>query len=217
MSIRIDVSILKRITNVDQERNIYVHPNPVARDIFWQRLEKIYKYITEYTEKNYLVLDFGGGSGIFAKTLCSFFNQVEIVDLDTSCAHNIKNEFKLKNLEIITNDISSFIPKHKYDLIIAADILEHFRELEIPLKFIITNLKENGLLIVSLPTENKLYEVGRKILRKEKPADHYHSSDKVIKFISNCGFKENKKSYVPNYLFPIPLFEIVVFKKLSSS
>jgi len=213
MDIRIDVSTLKRITDVNQERNIYVHSNPIARDIFWQRIEKLFNYITEYTGNDALVLDFGGGSGVFAKSLCTFFNRVELVDLDTVCAEKIKNEFRLNNLKIISSDIRSFTPLQKYDLVIAADVLEHFKDLTVPLEFIHSNLKKDGLLMVSLPTENRLYEIGRKMIRKKKPVDHFHSSSNVIEFISSRGFKLLEKAYIPRYLVPVPLFEIVVFIK----
>jgi len=49
-SIRITPEVLKKITNQNNERNMYVHPNFLARDMFWQRLEFITRLLKDYTK-----------------------------------------------------------------------------------------------------------------------------------------------------------------------
>jgi len=211
-SIRITPEILKNITNQNNERNMYVHPNFIARDMFWQRLEYITQFLASYSINRQNVLDLGGGSGMLCKPLSHLFDSVDIIDLDTSDAENVIEYYKLHNINVMCEDISNIDAKVTYDAIIAADVLEHFIDLHIPLQFIKKRLKNDGLLFVSLPTENFIYDLGRIIIRKTKPLDHYHSSKKVLQFLKSNGFELIHKRYCPTYIFPIPLFEIAVFR-----
>jgi len=210
--VRISPQILSDITNIDNERNVYVHPNPMARDIFWQRLESIIQLLDSYAQNRQQALDFGGGSGMLCKPLSHLFDSVDIIDLDTSDAEKVIEYFDFHNINLICEDIGNFDNKLAYDLIIAADVLEHFSDLQIPLQFIKRHIKSDGLLIVSLPTENGLYTLGRAIIRKTKPLDHYHSSTEVMQVLADNGFKLVSKRYCPRYVFPIPLFEIAAFR-----
>lgn len=210
--VRIDRDVLLRITNKDNERNIYTHPLSLARDIFWQRLEYAFLLIEEYAKKDMQVLDFGGGSGVFSKSLSQYFNKLTIIDLDTSDAEKIKKYFNIKNVNILNENINNYTSHDKFDLIIATDVLEHFKELNEPLNFFSKYLKNNGMLLVTLPTENYLYEFGRLLINKKKPIDHYHKSAEVLDYLSRNGFKKIKNFYVPKYLIQIPLFEVVILQ-----
>jgi 2-polyprenyl-3-methyl-5-hydroxy-6-metoxy-1,4-benzoquinol methylase len=213
MSVRIPVDILNKYTNPAQERNIYVHPNPLARDIFWSRLERVFKYLQKYTKPTDKFLDFGGGSGVFNLACSKYYNQVDVIDLDNSDAQKLKDFYKLDNVNLITQDISKWKPETPYDVVIATDVLEHFADLTLPLDFMKANIRRAGLLVVSLPTENWIYELGRKLVNKTKPVDHYHTSAHVIATIKKNGFREVKRSFVPQYVVPVPLFEIAVFER----
>ena len=205
---------MEEITDQKNERNIYIHPNVLARDIFWQRLECLYKHIRQHCNHTYAVMDFGGGSGAFSKGLCQFFQQVDLIDLDPDDAMSIKEYFNLNNLNIIKADICTYKTNSKqYDLIIAADVLEHFKNLMLPIEFIHSNLKSGGLLMVSLPTENFIYNIGRFLLRKQKPDDQYHTSREVMQCLACNQFQQLSKTFIPKYGIPIPLLEIAVFKK----
>ena len=212
MNIRIPLELLKEITNTAQERNIYAHPNPLARDIFWQRLEKLYKLIQRYAKRNYQVLDLGGGSGMFTKALSSFFQTADIIDMDNNDARKIIDYFKIKNANLFDGDINEIKLERRYQAIIAADVLEHFYNLDEPLTFLRAHLEKDGLLFISVPTENWLYIIGRILIGKKKPDTHYHSSKTIINFLVQNGFKILKKTSSPAYIINIPLFEIAILK-----
>ena len=209
---RVSRNLLLKLTGAFQERNIYIHPNPVARDIFWQRLEKIENQMRRiYREEiaGKTALDFGGGSGVFAKALSALFQKIDIVDLDTSAAENIKRHFDLGNVRIMRKDVRELPGTEKYDAVIAADVLEHFKDLHTPVGIIKKLLRQNGFLFTSLPTENALYRIARRIVKKTKPLDHYHASRDVIDFLRKEGFRQITNAYVPRYGgIAIPLFEI---------
>ncbi len=212
-TIKIDRDILINITDINNERNIYVHPNFLARDIFWQRLIYAFKYVKKYTTSDMSVLDFGGGSGVFAKSLSNYFKELSIIDLDLEDAKSIAKYFNISNINFITEDINKFSSNNQFDFIIATDVLEHFENLDIPLNFFNKFLKKNGLLLVTLPTENWIYELGRKIVNKDKPKDHYHTSKHVVNFLLKNGFTILEKCFVPKYILEIPLFEVVILEK----
>lgn len=212
MQLRTDRETLVQLTDETKERNIYTHPLFLARDIFWQRLEYAFKYLEKYTSESDNVLDFGGGSGVFGKKLSSYYENLSIIDLDVEDAKNIIEYFKIDNISLINEDINKFQADEKFDVIIATDVLEHFYELSQPIKFFNKFLKNEGYLLVTLPTENWVYELGRKVVNKTKPEDHYHTSQEVISFLEKNNFKLVEKMFVPKYIVSIPLFEVVIFK-----
>jgi len=216
-NIRINRKRMLTLSNSNKERNIYAHPFFIARDIFWQRLERVFDYLARSTNKTDNVLDFGGGSGVFCKALSQLYNKITIIDLDTEEVENIIQHYHLDNVECVNSDINKYTSKEKYDVIIATDVLEHFKDLSEPLNFFKKFLAYNGLLIVTLPTENKLYEVGRRIINKKKPIDHFHKSKDVVAFLQKHGFEIIESSYIPKYIIHIPLFEFVAFKYKGNS
>ena len=61
-----------------------------------------------------------------------------------------------------------------FDCIVAADVLEHVPRPDLTLPAISRVLKPSGTLVVSLPTENRLYKfVKHQILRRPHGADHH--------------------------------------------
>lgn len=212
--VRLDLETVCALTDVTKERNIYAHPNPIARDIFWQRLECLFAYLRKYTDKNCRIIDVGGGSGVFLKGLAQYFERVDMIDMDACEAKFLKEHYRLDNVNIHEMNLSEFQTDTLYEAVIFADVLEHFEDLSFPLQWVRANLDIHGLLFISLPTENFLYDLGRKIVRKAKPADHYHSSRTVVGFLEENGFEIVADSFAPVYLIPIPLFQIVVLRRV---
>ena len=102
---RVRMDIWMSVTDPTKERNIYAHANRLARDIFWQRLEKLFYYLRTRSNSTDRVLDFGGGSGAFLPALAGFYATVTIVDLDASDALSIANKMSLSNVKIIQQNI----------------------------------------------------------------------------------------------------------------
>jgi 2-polyprenyl-3-methyl-5-hydroxy-6-metoxy-1,4-benzoquinol methylase len=206
----IDVELMRRLT-AQKDRNMYIHPNPVARAIFWSRLRELYRMLLKHGKGTEIVADVGGGSGAFLPGLSALFKAVEVLDLDCSDAGAIKTHFDLTNVTIRECDIFAMSESQKYDVFVFADVLEHFYELSRPLNWIQDHAKSAGALVaVSLPTENALYELGRKVLRKQKPLDHYHGSAEVIHYMVRSGFNILESTYVPRFGIGVPLFQIAL-------
>lgn len=210
--VRITSEVLRETTDASNERNIYLHPNWLARDIFWQRLERLFGMLARHTLPQDKVLDAGGGSGVFLKALCGYYYHVEVVDLDADDAERVQRRLDLANVTIHKANIQEYIAPHPLDVIVFADVLEHFEDLRIPLEFLRRNLApRRGKLFISVPTENLLYKLGRVLVRKQKPADHFHSSQTIIRFLEGQGYKLLARQWSPRYGIPIPLFDLVGF------
>lgn len=213
MFVKIPPSDLVRLTDAQHERNMYAHPNPVARGIFWQRLEIGYGLVRELTATSN-VLDFGGGSGAFLPTLARHFASVSVADLDLDDARRIATHYRLTNVRLFETDIANWSSAESYDLVTAMDVLEHFADKSVPYRFFERRLKPGGLLLVSLPTENWIYQLGRFVLRKTKPADHYHPAHELVRYYRDAGYTLRTYRYAPR-LGPlaVPLFFVGLFQK----
>lgn len=213
--IRESRKVMLQLTEAGAERNIYVHPNPIGRDIFWQRLEILADGLKKHSQGKDNVIDFGGGSGGFLRGLCGIFRKVEVIDLDPEDARRVKEHYKLDNAVITTGNIDEWKPAEPRQVVIATDVLEHFKDMDHPIKRIRTYLAPKGLLAISVPTENWIYRFGRILINKTKPADHYHAGGDIVKRVQELGFKLVWKADAPQYGgFSIPLFHLAIFEKI---
>jgi 2-polyprenyl-3-methyl-5-hydroxy-6-metoxy-1,4-benzoquinol methylase len=213
MFTKIPPADLVRLTDAQHERNMYAHPNPVARWIFWQRLETGY-HLLEGIPCGSKVLDLGGGSGAFLPALARRFADVSVVDLDLNDARRVAKHYQFANVRLFEKDITNWDDAGIYDLVVTMDVLEHFADKSVPRCFLDNHLKPNGLLLVSLPTENWIYKLGRTFLRKIKPADHYHPAQDLVRYYLDAGYTCLAYRYVPRLgPFAVPLFYIGLFRK----
>ncbi|MEK6906444.1 MAG: class I SAM-dependent methyltransferase [Nanoarchaeota archaeon] len=209
--IKIPISEMKNMKKRGfPELTPYTHSNPLVRWLFWKRI----KIVLGLTSPAKRVLDFGAGSGILMPSLSKNFREVYSLDLDTTSLKYLKKKNNFNNVKIIKGNKNNKLPFKKdfFDIIFAADVLEHFKEsLEIQKEFKRV-LKKGGYLVVSGPTENILYEIGRKILYwRKKPSDHYTNVKEVMKKSSEL-FKIERVKTIPSHI--IPAFKIYRAKKV---
>lgn len=159
-------------------------------------------------------LDFCGGGGVFLPTLASCFKFLTFVDLEDTEAKKIVSFFKLKNINLIKGDVSNIeFERNSFDVIIAADVLEHFKDLSLPVSILKRCLSKDGVLYTSLPTESYLYVLLRKLFKVPAPKDHYHKGYSVEKYLQNSGFIRTKKRSIPFCYFSLfSLFTIGEWK-----
>lgn len=190
----------------------YSHRNPVINWLFWQRLRKVMEYIqspTQYTN----ILDFGCGSGVMLPYLSSISTQVTAMDVDLLPIQSVQKYIPLaKNVDVkdATKTAITNLPANSFDLIIALDVLEHVHDLPRTLNELLAVLKPNGQLIVSGPTENILYKLGRKVAGPEY-SGAYH--ERGIAEIKNELLKKTTLQHIATLYWPFPLFEIFSAKR----
>jgi len=191
---------------------MYFHKNAGVRWLFWERLNKISKIINKNQNiAKGTCIDFGGGSGVFLPTLSKLFDKVILVDLEPSQSEIIIKEYNLTNCTIIQGNVFE-LSFENIDCIIAADVIEHFDNTHLILNKLKTFMHSNTYLITSLPTENWLYVLLRKIFKQEKPIDHYFGAKEIEDVFIKDGLKKTKYSSNIPFIKPFDLFSIVAWK-----
>ena len=187
----------------------YSHANPLINWLFWQRLHTAMNYIERYAPYEN-VLDFGCGSGVMLSFLAQHSQYVTAMDIDLVPLERVKKYIPLaEHVQVIDanqTSISQLTPK-SFDLINALDVLEHVDDLLHTLSALLGLLKPGGRLVVSGPTENILYQIGRKFAGPEYSGVYHERGIAEIKReLRRLGQVEQ----IATLYWPVPLFEVFV-------
>lgn len=184
------------------------------------RYSVIAKTLQSYPAK--IVLDLGCGQGTLLPKIADYTDF--LIGLDLFPHGWIKetrdNSRNIRNVELIKSDAFHLPFKQgTFDVVIAADIFEHFEQLPNALQEVDNVLKIGGRLIVSAPTENVLYKFMRVFYRsqptykqsKSKPVGdfHFHKASEIFNFCTDFSRLIDKK-VIP---FSIPLWLIFEVEK----
>jgi len=210
----IDSDFLASIaTDSDRIPTLYYSKHLAVRVFFWMRLRFLFRLMKRHSKHEERCLDFGGGSGVFLPSLAAFFKQVVCIDLENEEALKIIAHCSIDNVELVKSDISTAqLKPASFQAIVAADVLEHFKDISIAVDAISKWLARDGFLYTSLPTENWLYLILRKTFKVQKPWDHYHTAAEVESFLEESGFEKVQGIYVPLFYSIFPLFRISVWR-----
>jgi 2-polyprenyl-3-methyl-5-hydroxy-6-metoxy-1,4-benzoquinol methylase len=190
----------------------YSHRNPLINWLFWQRLRKVMEHIQRSAPYE-RVFDFGCGSGVMLPYLSQISSQVIAMDVDLYPLECVQAYIPLASNVEVKDAAKSYIsnlPANSFDLIIALDVLEHVKDLPRTLSELLGLLKPGGQLIVSGPTENILYRLGRKVAGPEY-SGAYH--ERGIAAIKNEFKPIARIEPIATLYWPVPLFEIFTAKK----
>jgi len=190
----------------------YSHPNPFINWLFWQRLHTAMKHI-EQSAPFERVLDFGCGSGVMLPFLSQNSNHVTAFDIDLHPLDRVKQHIPLAaNVTVLDANQTpiSQLPQNSFNLINALDVLEHVHDLPQTLTQLMSLLKPGGQLVVSGPTENILYQIGRKLAGPEySGAYHERGIAEIKRELSHLATIEP----IATLYRPVPLFEIFTARK----
>ena len=172
---------------------------------FTARREIIYYLISNLKQKNPIsILDFGAGSGTNVEILTKLGN-VDIFETNQKMKSFLKSKFQKYNNVKIINKVQK-----KYNLIVAADVIEHIKDDKKVIKKFHNFLKINGHLLVTVPAFNFLFS------NKDVALKHFRRYEKLnLENLLNKKFQIKKLSYFNFFLF-IPLalsIFILKFKK----
>ncbi|MCJ7421410.1 class I SAM-dependent methyltransferase [Sphingomicrobium astaxanthinifaciens] len=146
----------------------YCHPNPLAAGVSWLRLFAAAKIAKRVGPPMKRVLDFGSSIGelghLFPKGV-----QYDFIESHDPAAQFLKQQ--LPEAKQTTLDDA---PDGAYDHIFAIDSLEHNTDYVELLERLVRKLSPGGVLILSGPTENRLYRLGRRVAGFE---GHYHETN----------------------------------------
>jgi 2-polyprenyl-3-methyl-5-hydroxy-6-metoxy-1,4-benzoquinol methylase len=186
----------------------YTHANPLIRWLMWRRYDCLGKMLDTNSGA---AMEFGCGIGLFLAELSKHYSRVFAIDLFPQYAMKL---CEIKNLDVTFLNSLNDIEDETLDVIIAADVLEHIENLEEYLKNFDRILKPGGKFLISGPTENILYKLGRLIAGFGDKADYHHTNIyHLLDSIEKFGFKKGTTVSLP-FTFTPSLFKICSFKKV---
>ncbi len=185
----------------------YLHWNPLIVRFFWQRYEMILRMAPP--DEHDHVLEFGCGLGIFLPTLCAYTKHVYAIDLIPSFAKILCQQ---RRLDVKFLERPEDVPDRQLDIVIAADVLEHVEKPLDLFSLFRTKIKPGGRLIMSGPTENFIYKIGR-VLAGFGDKGEYHKNNimNLEKIAKDAGFILEEKTTLPFRIQPY-LFHILAFR-----
>ena len=148
------------------------------------------------------VLDFGAGSGIL-RTLLPEHVSYHYTELDDDLAR------QLQEAHPDATRVTSETPKaSRYEVIFALDSLEHNEDISSLLLEISARLSPKGVFILSGPSENLLYRLGRRLAGF---GGHYHAQ--TIYDIERAAESDFERIALKAVPFGLPLFRISAWRK----
>jgi 2-polyprenyl-3-methyl-5-hydroxy-6-metoxy-1,4-benzoquinol methylase len=183
-----------------------------SREIFWKRIQVSTQSILE--KHGGKCIDFGCGSGILLPFLDPIFEIVYAVDIAPKFAQDFINfwtdsvQHPLKNIYLFNKLEYNDLTHNSIDLILALDSLEHVDNIKDVLLKMKDLLKPGGSILISGPTENLFYRIGRKIVGF---SGHYHR--RSIYDIEKEINKYFKIKSVHKIGFPFTLFLLIDAEK----
>lgn len=201
--------ILNETNNADIDEAAlpaYAHKNILIDYLFWKRIQVAFNYSqTDRTSKK--ILDFGCGSGVLTYLLANNGHEVTSTDIEFSPLCLVKEKIKFpSNITFIEGDIiSGELKNNSFDIIYALDVLEHIENLTEYIQLFENLLTQNGVIIISGPTENVFYKIGRKFAGEKFTGDYHVTDISSIKkeFKKFLKVKTLKKLYPPVNLFEL--------------
>lgn len=179
----------------------YIKGNAISQQFAWTKVKKILQLCGD--QKNINILDFGCGSGVMLQPFSAHCNILYALDVDLSFAKSTANYSNIRDkIHFIHPDEINSVSDDSIDLIVAANVLEHVPHLEKHLDLFNQKLNQEGCLIVSGPTENALYRLGRKCLQILGHKDfhgeyHVRNIDNIFDVVERQGFKMKRIEQVP--------------------
>lgn len=194
----------------------YLHRNPLIRWLMWRRLELVQDLIQDLfqdlcTGTFHTALDYGTGTGIMLPFLSRVSDRVVALDVHTEPASKLCQTRRLENVEVCRVDGPPVpLPNGSVSLILCLDVLEHVENLEQVVAELARVLEDNGILIMSGPSENVAYRLGRWAAGFRGCATYHHANVDVVRSALEGKLVLRKRIALP----PIcKLFEIDVFQK----
>lgn len=173
----------------------YRHPNPLLRWISWSRIGVLYRWIERWGKTSSRpvearkIMDYGCGCGVLLEPQSLNAEKVYGVDIVLGAAKFMIGKLGLDNVDLMEpKQAGKTIEPESLDVIVCGEVLEHLESLDETIAFFRSSLHSEGRLLVSLPTENLIYRMGRRLAGFD---GHYHHLNAPIihRRILDAGFR----------------------------
>lgn len=157
------------------------------------------------------LLDAGCGDGYMLEAL--YATGAEVIALDLSAIRCLRARTRHPHLPVLKADIlTAPFRESCFDVVVAADLLEHLWDPEEGLRCLVSLLAPNGLLVVSIP--NEPVEICCRALTGYRPVlkpDHRHLRLGPI-FFRVFGRSPDYSRNIPRVPFPFCLHRVLSYR-----
>jgi predicted TPR repeat methyltransferase len=217
---RLDRALLEELSSTvsDSDRTelaipSYLHRNPLMREMAWARVERLARRLEREAERRRIrrVVDYGCGSGVLLEHASRLADEVLGIDLVLAPAKLLVQRRALSNVEIAGPERLGSLDAGSVDVILAGEVLEHVQPLAPLFAEMQRALVGNGLLLASLPTENTLYRLGRRLAGF---SGHYHHDNarSIDAALRRSTFTRTYRSSIP-LPGPLAIYWILEYRR----
>jgi SAM-dependent methyltransferase len=179
----------------------YVHANPLAAWTAWSRLTAAARLYDRHAPAG-PVLDFGSATGELRQVLQPLRGDYHFVEQNEVLVSALK-----KNIPEARREDAADLGEGRFAAVFALDSLEHNDDIGPILEAIARSLRPDGVFILSGPTENALYRLGRRLAGFD---GHYHLQTIYdIERQAQAAFQRQARSLQPA---GIPLFALSAWR-----
>ena len=179
----------------------YVHANPLAAWTAWSRLTAAARLYERHAPAG-PVLDFGSATGELRQVLQPLRGDYHFVEQNEVLVGALK-----KNIPEARREGAADLGEGRFAAVFALDSLEHNEDIGPILTAIARSLRPDGVFILSGPTENALYRLGRRLAGFD---GHYHVQTIYdIERQAQAAFQRQARSLQPA---GIPLFALSAWR-----
>jgi len=190
----------------------YLHPNPAMRWMATARLRVVARWALERMHAASTVLDYGCGVGVLFATLSPRATRLYGVDLVLVPARTTADHYQLPNVVLfLPEDLPARIPPGSVDVVVCGEVLEHIDDAGALLATLQERMKLGGHLLVTAPTENALYRLGRRLAGFEGDY-HVRDADAVHEAILRAGFRPVRSRSLP-LPGPLAIYRVVDYER----
>ena len=155
-------------------------------------------HIKPFLKNDSLLLDIGCAYGSFLKESKKYTN-IHGVDISSHAVNIAKS--RLPNTKIWQSDLLSIKESSLYDVVTCFDVIEHIPQIREALRHIKTILKEDGILVITVPVYDTV--VGKLVRKVDKDPTHEHKNSRYwwINMLKDEGYKVLKWKGIWRYYF----------------
>lgn len=185
---------------------------PIVRHFFRDRITYAIAFAPLDDKKK--ILDLGCGSGLLLQEIRRIHKKCTLVGVDFNS--NL-TDISVDNCALREEDARHLSFKaNAFDIVFSLDCLEHIEDVYPALRELRRVLKPNGIFIITGPSENFFYKLGRFLLKgtfseKEGPGTgvHYHTIYTLDRALIRVGFVKEKEINLPRYLPGIVIEKVI--------
>ena len=163
----------------------YTHTNPLIRYLFYERLAVAVEWLDGLPATPSQVMDYGCGLGLLFPALARRGARILGCDIHPELSEAAARSLRVEADILDAAEGLDAVPSGSLDVIFALDVLEHVDDVRSLAAEFRRVLSPGGRVLCSLPTENALYRIGRR-LAGFSGAYHLRGPADIIRQLSTC-------------------------------